>query len=637
MSAPGKINITIGTAGHIDHGKTALVKLLTGCDTDTLKAEKERGMSIDLGFAPCTVAGLDAGIVDVPGHEHFIKTMVAGATGMDAVIFVVAADDGVMPQTREHLDILTLLGVSHGMTVLTKTDIVSPEHLEERRAEVAEFLRGTFLEGNPLVAISNVTGDGFDEFYGALGEVMRGVSPRSGTGVFRMPVDRAFSPRGVGTVVTGIPVSGRAAVGDEVTLLPEGVSGRINAIQVYGEASETAIAGQCAALNVRRFGHGAIKRGQTIAAPGHFEPGRWFACRLRLLPGARFAVKNGVEARFHTGTAVVSAALYLLSGAKAEPGEEVLVQVRTAERIVAGPGDRFILRGLSPVVTVGGGMIIERLERRLRRTRAGVVEDLAARAEAVGDPARFAAYCVESAGTDGADAETISRRIKATPGETERIIAAFVDGGRARRFGALYVSAEAAEAAERLVVESLGEYHAAAPESAGIREAELAEGAGLSPTVFDGVLAALVEDGRVTRAGGRVAAAGHEAAVPPEERELLRDVEAAFREAPFAPPSVDEIIARTNRDAQAVKKCVGTLLERGAIVRVAEGMFFHADAVAEARRRLEEHIRREGELQSVKFKYLLDTTRKYAIPLLDYFDSVKVTVRAGNTRYLRME
>ena len=314
MSAT-QINITLGTAGHIDHGKTALVKSLTGCETDRLKEEKERGMSIDLGYAPCTIGELEVGIVDVPGHEHFIKTMVAGATGMDGVILVVAADDGIMPQTREHLDILTLLGMRHGLVALTKIDRIAPEDFDLVRADFAGFLQGTFLEGAAILPVSNVTGEGFDQFYEALFALVGRITPRRVDGVFRLPLDRAFSAPGYGTVVAGIPVCGSARIGDEVVVLPHGLTGRIKRIEVYGHVSDTVLAGQCAAVNVGHWESQAIRRGDAVTLPGYFSPEVWYLCHLRLLPREKLHLKQAAEVKFHTGTSEVNAAVYNLKKA----------------------------------------------------------------------------------------------------------------------------------------------------------------------------------------------------------------------------------------------------------------------------------------------------------------------------------
>ena len=267
-----QINITLGTAGHIDHGKTALIKLLTGCETDRLKEEKERGMSIELGFAPCSLGDIEVGIVDVPGHENFIKTMVAGASGVDGVLLVVAADDGIMLQTREHLDVMTLLGVGHGIIALTKIDRVKAERVEQVRAELETFARGTFLEGAPILPVSSITGEGFGPFLSALIALVDAIEPKSSAGVFRLPLERGFSVKGHGTVLSGIPVSGAVRTGDQVVLLPQGTEGRINAIQVYGRDSDVAQSGQCAALNVRHLDQKSVRRGNVVATPGYFRP-----------------------------------------------------------------------------------------------------------------------------------------------------------------------------------------------------------------------------------------------------------------------------------------------------------------------------------------------------------------------------
>ncbi len=631
-----RINITIGTAGHVDHGKTAMVRLLTGCETDTLKAEKERGLSIDLGFAPCTIGDTGVGIVDVPGHEHFVRTMVAGAAGMDAVMLVVAADDGVMPQTREHLDILTLLGVADGMVVMTKIDRVTPQIVDQRSRELREFLKGTFLEGAGIATLSNMTGEGFDGFYKALTALIARVKPRSVEGVFRMNVDRAFSPRGVGTVVTGIPVSGSAAVGAEVELLPQGQAGRINAIEVYGEAGEAAMAGECAALNVRRWDRDSIRRGDTVAEPGFFRPLRWYVSSLRLLQDVRFVLKNGTRVRFHTGTSETTASIYLMAGGQASAGDELIVQVRTEDPLVAGPADRFIIRGLSPVTTLGGGMVIEPLDRRLRRSRAGTLEDLYKRAEAVGDDTAFVTYCLDVAGLCGVKPRDISLRIKAPLARVQAILADLAGGDAAVELAdGLFMSAAAAQEAALRITRALRAHHVAVPESPGLSAEALEGEAGLCQTVTSAIARRMVAQGVARESAGRLALASHQVRVRGEDREVFERVEQIFREASFAPPSVAEVIEQTGLDVARVKKAVGSFLERGILVRVGEGLFFHRDAIAEAQRRLNCYIRREGRLESVKFKYLLDTTRKYAIPLLDYFDNANVTVRVGYTRYLK--
>ncbi len=632
-----QINLTLGTAGHVDHGKTALIKCLTGCDTDRLKEEKERGLSIELGFAPCTLGEVEVGIVDVPGHEHFVKTMVAGAAGIDAVLFVVAADDGIMPQTREHLDILTLLGVEAGIVALTKIDRVLPERVEAVRGDLETFLAGTFLERAPILPVSSITGQGFDAFLAALRELVSRVPSRRADGVFRLPVERTFSVKGHGTVVTGIPVAGTAAAGDEVVLLPQGEAGRIRAIQVYGRDADRALAGQCAALQVPRWDAEAVSRGDVVTVPGYFAPEQWYACVLRVLPHETAAVRNAAEVHFHTGTSEVSAKVYLMTGDLLRGGEEGLVQVLLAEPLVAGPGDRFIIRSLSPVVTVGGGTIVEALPRRLKRTQPEVAADLEARADAVTDVGRFLEYCLRTAEGHAAGQDELAVRTKQPPPWVREALEALCEAGRAVEVcGGRWLHAETAAALADRLVRRVAEHHEAEPDSPGIEPDALREAADLDRDVFDTVRGQLEAEGGLAERHGRLALAAHEPAIPEAEREAMRRVEEALLDTPFRPPGPDELVEATGLDSPAVREGVRRLLERERLVEVAPGLLFHRDAIAQAREKLVDYLRREGALESVKFKYLLETTRKFAIPLLDYFDRIGVTRKTpSHTRYLR--
>jgi selenocysteine-specific elongation factor len=629
-----RINITIGTAGHIDHGKTALVKLLTGCDTDRLKAEKERGISIDLGFAPCKLLDTEIGIVDVPGHENFIKTMVAGACGMDGVILVVAADDGVMPQTREHFDILTLLGIKHGLVALTKIDRVEPDQVELARDETADFLRGTFLDGAAICPISSVTGQGFDGFFEALSKLLAGIRPKPVDGVFRVPVDRAFSAPGFGTVVAGIPVSGQARVGDDLVLLPQGDSGRIRQIEVYGQASETVMAGQCAAINIGHWQQRTIRRGDTVAVPGCFAPYEWYACKLRLLCQEKLLLKSGTQVKFHTGTSEVTASVYSMQEDRLAAGGEYLVQIRTNSPVVAGPGDHFILRTLSPVRTVGGGTIIEGLDGRLKRNRPQVVEDLRQRAEAVADESRFVEYCIRKAPLLAAGEEELAVRAKVPRGRLSRILAELM--GRkvvAALTPSLYVHRDTAAEASARLIELVAQFHRESPESPGIPLEQLRTSAGMDRSVLRGLVGQLLGDGRLVERDGRLAAGEHRATFGDEDAQRIEAIEALFRRHEFRPPGTEEIADKIGVPAKEVTRLVGILREHRRLVPVAQGLLFHAEAVDRARQILLDHMEKNGKVESVDFKYLLDTTRKFAIPMLDYLDRLGITRRVGNTRY----
>ncbi len=635
MAQP-QINITLGTAGHIDHGKTALVKSLTGCETDRLREEQERGMSIDLGYAPCTIGDLEVGIVDVPGHEHFVKTMVAGAAGMDGVLLVVAADDGVMPQTREHLDILTLLGIRHGLVALTKVDRVSAEDAELAREELADFVRGTFLDGAPILPVSNITGQGYDEFYQALQVLVGQITPKATGGVFRLPVDRAFSAPGYGTVVAGIPICGQAHLGDEVVVLPHQLNGRMKRIEVYGRTSETVLAGQCAAVNVGHWESGEIRRGDTVTLPGYFTPDAWFVCRLRLLARDKLRVKQGGEVKFHTGTTEVNAAVYNLEeGELSEPGE-YLIQVRTHAPVVAGPGDHFILRSLAPVQTIGGGTIVEAVSHRLKRTRPQLREDLQQRAAAVPDDARFVEYCIRTAPALIADEGQLAARAKVLPQRLKEILAQLT---RARKLVGMsagrYMHRQTAEEACSRVLEIVSRHHAAAPDSPGVGGEQLKQATHWDKPVLDGLIVMLKTEGRLVERNQHLALPTHQATFGQRDAQHLEAVETLFRERAFQPPDAEEITQATGIPLAAVERALKLLREHGRLVWVGQGLLFHREAIDQARQRLIEHIRQEGRLESVKFKYLVDTTRKYALPLLDYFDRTGLLRREGNTRYLK--
>ncbi|MCH7557920.1 MAG: selenocysteine-specific translation elongation factor [Planctomycetes bacterium] len=661
-------NITLGTAGHIDHGKTALIKCLTGCDTDHLKAEKERGMSIDLGFAPCTVSGLEVGIVDVPGHENFIKTMVAGASGIDGAIFVIAADDGVMPQTREHLDILTLLGVKYGVVALTKVDCVEPERVQNVTAEIKDFLVGTFLEDAPILPVSGVTGQGFDVFYEALQELVGTIEPKRTDGVFRLPVERTFSVKGYGTVVTGIPVAGTAKIGDEMVLFPHGTKSRLKAIQVYKRDSEIAMVGQCAALNVPQWDYKTIKRGNVVTLGEFFQPQQWYLCKLRVLPHIKSPLKNGTKIKFHTGTSEIVATVYLLEESRATAGSECLVQVRLDEPVVAAPRDRFILRTLSPVQTIGGGIIVEALSEKLNRKHPQTLQDVKDRAQAVLTDKDFAEYCIKTAEAFAVNETKLSIRTKILPERLKAIIAELVQQDKVLYLDSkLYIHTETADNVQQQLLSIVSDFHHSKPESPGLTIEQLLD-AGCrmldarreSRIVFDSILKLLISQGKLVERKHRLALPEHRETFSEDEQKLLRSIESLFRDRPFNPPKYEEVIEHTAAAPEKVQKILQILIEQERLIRVAQyqwsggerakqksgfhpddsaaigaGLLFHSEAIEQARQILVSFINKEGRLESVKFKYLLDTTRKFAIPLLDYFDRVGVTRREGYTRYLK--
>jgi selenocysteine-specific elongation factor len=562
---------------------------------------------------------------------------VAGASGMDGVILVVAADDGIMPQTREHLDILTLLGIRHGMIALTKIDRVDAERRLQVQADLAGFLRGTFLDGAPIRPVSNITGEGFDAFLEALQKLVVSIPPRRIDGVFRLPLDRAFTAQGFGTVAAGIPIAGSASLGDELVLLPQNVGGRVKRIEVYGQLSETVLAGQCAAINLGRCDARDLVRGNVLTLPGYFTAEEFFVCRFRLLPHEKINLKNGVEIKFHTGTTEVNAVLYLLEGEELKGGAEHLVQLRVKRPVVAGPGDPFILRTFAPVQTVGGGTIVEAVPRRLKRNRAGVIEELRRRADAVAEDAAFVEYAVRTAAELAVGESELGRRVKILPKRLQEIVGRLIREQKLLTVGSgLYIHRATAEESGVRLLAKLEEYHRRSPESPGMSADQLRQACPWPKAVLEGITALQKSAGRIVERNQRLALAGHQATYRDQDTPYLEAIEALFRKHLFSPPSTAELIEKTGAPAAAVERLLRSLQEHQKLVAVGEGIIFHREAVDRARELLVEYIRKEGRLESVHFKYLIDTTRKFALPLLDYFDR-NLLRRVGNTRYLRAQ
>jgi len=635
MTEHSQINITLGTAGHIDHGKTALIKLLTGCETDRLKEEKERGMSIELGFAPCRLGDLEVGIVDVPGHEHFIKTMVAGATGIDGVIFVVAADDGIMPQTREHLQILTLLGVRYGMVALTKVDIVSGDRVEAVTAELRDFLRGTFLEGADICPLSAITGAGFDGFYTSLKALIAKIEPRNTGGIFQMPVERVFSVKGFGTIVSGIPAGGTAKVGDELILLPEGAKSRVRAIQVYGKESQQVRSGQCAAVNLPQLDASTLRRGQVLTKGDCLQAAHWFTCDLQVLQSQDEPIRNGRQYKFHTGTSEVTAVVYVLT--EADAGGRMLVQVRTEEPVAAGIRNAFILRQLSPMRTCGGGTIIAAGDRRIKR-KPETVSELQARAQVIGDVERFVSYALQTGlcGT-ASGMQEIARAVQQMPETVTAVLENLTASGEAVQLAGQFVHRDVLGRLEMQIRERVEEYHKHNAQSPGIEEEALCAAIAEPKALIKAVLNRMLAGKKLAVVKERIALPTHTQQFDPRQKQMLDRIEAMFLQKLFGPPSVQELTTALKTNDKAVEQAIKILVEQQTLCRVEQGMYFHADAVAQAKARIADHVagKGQGRLESVDFKYLVDTTRKFALPLLDYMDKIGFTRRSGNTRYLR--
>ncbi len=519
---------------------------------------------------------------------------------------------------------------------LTKADCVDQQRIRNVTAEIKDFLIGTFLEDAPILPVSGITGQGFDAFYEALKELVAKIEPKSTDGVFRLPVERTFSVKGYGTVVTGIPVAGSAKIGDQVTLFPEGVKGRIKAIQVYKRNSEIALVGQCAAINVPRWEYSSIERGNVVTVGEYFQPRQWYLCKLKILSHIKIPLKNGAKIKFHTGTSEIVATVYLLKDKSASAGDECLIQVRLNEPLVAGPRDRFILRTLSPVQTIGGGMIIEALADKLKRNNPEAVKDAEERGRAVPIEKDFVEYCIKSAESLAANEAELSIRTKIQSEPLQKILAELIRQEKIFDLSSkLYIHCETSEDIQKQLIKIAGDFHRDSPESPGLSIEQLYDASKLRKDVFDSLLKLLLSEGKLVERKHRIALPKHRETFSEDEQNLLRNVESLFRDRPFNPPKFEEVTEQAKAAPEKVQKILQILIEQEHLVRVENDLLFHSEAVEKARGLLISFIKKEGQLESVKFKYLLDTTRKFAIPLLDYFDRIGLTRRAGYTRYLK--
>jgi len=638
---PGRVlGLTLGTAGHIDHGKTSLVRALVGGETDTdrLKEERDRGLTIDIGYAEWRLDdGTEVGIVDVPGHERFVRNMVAGATGMDVVLLVVAADDGAMPQTREHLQIMTLLGLRTGAVAITKIDLVEPDMRELVAEDVRALLRGTFLEGAALFPVSNATGEGIPALREGLSRLLRQATPRDAAGPFRMPVQRVFTSAGHGTVVTGIPLGGTVRREDRVELLPGGRLVRVRGVQAYHHDVAEASAGHRTALNLADVDYHTVRRGMVVAEPGLFRASTLLDVRFRCTAEGKKPLRHPVPVRMHVGTAEALGKLLLLEGNEAPPGEEAYAQILLEEPVVAAPGDRFLLRVPSPAATLGGGVVLgEALRRRLRR-RPGTVEALREREQGLSDPRAALRSVLRAAGGQGADAAGLASAVRRRGPEVRALLEGLA---AAREVVALRDGVHLHPAAWGRVRDgvraALEAFHRAHPLRDAMRLAELRGEVDAAPGVVDAAVEGLAAEGAVEALpGGRARLAGRGATLSPRQAEALRRLEGVLREGGFATPREDEVPDLLGLGAEEAAGLLGLLVEQGQVLRLREGVILHAAAVAEGKRKVAERIRASGGIAPADLKDLLGATRKYGIPFLEHLDSTGFTVRVGDRRVLR--
>jgi selenocysteine-specific elongation factor len=621
-------SVIVGTAGHIDHGKSALVKALTGTDPDRLEEEKLRGITIDIGFAHLELPApggepLRLGFVDVPGHERFVRNMLAGVGGIDLVLLVIAADESIKPQTREHFDICRLLGIRRGITLLTKSDLVDQDTLEVVRLEVEDFLRGSFLEGAPILAVSSKTGAGLEELKQALAQAAGEAQQRDASALARLPIDRVFVMKGFGTVVTGTLLAGAIAKEAELELFPGQRRVRVRGVQVHGQAAERATAGQRTALNLAGVSKEELARGMMLVPPATFHTTSRADVALRLLSSAR-PFKDRARVHLHAYTAETVAEVVLYGAKQLAPSHSGYAQLRTAEPMLLLPGDRFILRQFSPVVTIGGGTVLdttplagkaakEAAEARLQALANGTAQEiLAVRVARRGKAGLALADAVAETGWRRAEVEAEAASLK----------------GTLLRFGDVLIAQEAFSQAQREALAAVEEFHRANPLVAGISKEELREKLGLHAEVFSAVLKAT----KLAVSGEQVRAAGRTLVFKDEEAESKRIIERAFSGAGLKVPALKDVLAGLRVDKATAQKIVTLLLRDKVLVKISDDLVFHRGALEELRQRVSAYKAKSAKIGVAEFKDLTGVSRKYAIPLLEYLDRERVTRRVGDQR-----
>ena len=629
-------SVIVGTAGHIDHGKSALVEALTGTHPDRLAEEKRRGITIDLGFAFLEEEGVRFGFVDVPGHERFVSNMLAGAAGIDVLLLVIAADESIKPQTREHYDICRLLGVKRGVVALTKRDLVDADTLELVRMETEEFLRHSFLERAPIVPVSSKTGAGLEELKKALKTAAANVPGKDAARYFRLPIDRAFAMKGFGSVVTGTLISGSVGAGDEVELFPGGDRLRVRGVQSGGHAVERATPGQRTAVNLAGIEHTALKRGMALAAPGIFRKTRRIDVRLESLASVR-KLKQGAKVHFHAGTAETIAEVFLHGEKELLPGGSAFANLKLQEELLLLPGDRFIVRQFSPVVTIGGGVVLDALARRpMRRDtgRAAFLEILEK-----GNHEEMLAAMTERA-LFGLNLEEIVARTGWLENEIHAAAQKLSATARVRVVAAeplVLVSGKLFEEVRKKILEKVEKFQKENPLLPGISREDLRASLGkrVRTETFRAALEDLTAQGKVETPGELVKKAGSEIALRPEEAKAKEQIEAAFAAASLAVPSVQEVLQKLAVETKRAEKLLQILLREKSLVRVSPDLIFHRQALAQLKEQLFTYKKAKGDRISVPlFKELTGITRKYAIPLLEYLDRERVTRRAGDERVI---
>ena len=631
--------IILGTAGHIDHGKTTLIKALTGTDTDRLKEEKLRGITIELGFASLDLpSGQHIGIVDVPGHEKFVKNMVAGATGIDIVVMVIAADEGVMPQTKEHMEICTLLGVKHGFVVLTKTDLVDEEWLELAMEDVKDFIRGTFLDDTPIIPVSSTTGDGIPEFIQTLDELSVNIPERTSAGLFRLPVDRVFTMKGFGTVITGTLISGRIQVGDTIMIYPSKITSKVRGIQVHNHRVNTAEAGMRTAINFQGLEKASVSRGDILANPGALTSGYMVDVSLNFLSSNSKPAKNRMLVRFHTGTSEVMGNLILLDKEELSPGDTTVAQLRLDSPVALVKDDRFVLRSYSPVRTIGGGYVLNPIPQKHKRFKPEIVVGL--KGLEGSDLIEIISYHVDQSGYLGLSFSNLKLMTNSPEKQLDNAIQGLLSKKgviQVDREKKIYIHKTVFDHLMKNIKDHLSTYHKVNPLKAGMPREELKTKfpPDMNSKLFSLVINQMIKSKEIAAEEETVRLTDHKVSLGTDQTDIKKKIIETYKKSRLTPPYFRELAKTLDVDISRAKDVLMLLVDEGIIIKTKEDLYFHTDAVKDLKNKLVDFLTINGEITTPQFKDMTGASRKFVIPLIEYFDSKKVTLRIGDIRKLR--
>lgn len=637
--AKGKImkQIILGTAGHIDHGKTALVKALTNIDTDRLKEEKERGITIELGFAHLRLpSGITLGIVDVPGHEKFVKHMVSGATGIDLVMLVVAADEGVMPQTREHMEICSLLNIKYGLVAITKIDLVDKEWLNLVKSDVSSFLSNTFLRDAPIVEVSSYSGEGINTLLGVLNDLAKNAPSREAGNSFRLPIDRVFTMKGFGTVITGTTISGQIKVGEDVTIYPKGIKSKVRGIQVHNREVTIAGTGLRTAINLQGIEKEIISRGDVIAENDSLRPSYMVDTLLEYLDSVNKKLQNRTKVRFHYGTSEVIATVILLDREALSKGEKCFAQFRLQRPLAFVAKDRFVIRSYSPIITIGGGSIINPLPSKKKQHSQEALKELSILNQ--GSNREIIEQHIKNSKLIGSDTKQLCILSNLAKADVENIMKKLLSDKLIFKFDVdkgLFIHIEYYNHAKKRIEAALEDYHSRFPLRPGMMKEELKSRLSvvIRERLFNQILNRLVKEDLIVKEKDIIRLKNYKVELFEDQQRVISRIEEIYKNGSLEPPYFKDLDKDlTNK---AGKDLLEVMVKNHILVKVKEDLYFHHNAIKELEEKLIKSLHEKGEITTSELKELTGVSRKYTIPLIEYFDKIQLTVRVGDKRVLR--